>query len=358
MTWEWDDESLSELQRFLSERDILHGSLNTRRIGDGHSNLTYLISDDSAQVVLRRPPPPPTPPGAHDMLREARIIDALRDSGVPVARVLATAHEGEVINVPFYVMTFASGPVITESTPPALASAGQRHMIGEALVDCLVALHAVNCETPEWEGIGRPEGFNRRHHERLARLVAAADGTPPAQFAAIDAWLRGNTPPESGTSVVHNDFRIGNVIMVDPSRDSGPVRVEAVLDWELATIGDPLIDVAYFLASVPERGEPMTPTQELAAAMLEDGYPTRQELAERYVRLSGRNLSGLAWYTALVHWKLAVLFEYGRRRAARGVGDTYYEDPRMVRSFLSAAHRAAGLDPLPEPISDQDEDDL
>jgi aminoglycoside phosphotransferase (APT) family kinase protein len=352
MTWDWTPETLDALEGFLAERGILHGALTTRRIGDGHSNLTYLVTDGSRQVVLRRPPPPPTPPGAHDMLREAQLIDALRNSDVPVAEVLATAEAGDVINVPFYIMSFAAGPVITEETPSGLATAERRHAIGEALVDTLVALHAVDVDVPELAGIGKPEGFNRRHHERLARLVAAADGTPPAQFAEIDAWLRENSPPESGKALVHNDYRIGNVIMAE----SEPICVEAVLDWELATVGDPLIDVAYFLASVPDPGEPMTPTQEFAAAMLEDGYPSRDDLAARYAQRSGRDLTGLAWYTALVQWKLAILYEYGRRRAVRGVGDPYYADPAKVRSFLAAAHSAAGLAPPPELAQDEDGD--
>ena len=113
-----------------------------------------------------------------------------------------------------------------------------------------------------------------------------------------------------------------------------------MLDWELATLGDPLLDVGYFLASVPEPGGTLTPTEELGVAMLESGYPTRKELADRYAERTGTSLANLDWYTALALWKLAALYEYGRRRAVRGVGDPYYADPALVRSFLEAAHRA------------------
>jgi aminoglycoside phosphotransferase (APT) family kinase protein len=341
MTWDWTPETLASLERFLGEGGLTQGPVTTRRIGDGHSNLTFLVADGVNQVVVRRPPPPPTPPGAHDMLREARLIGALGGSAVPVATLLATAQAGEVIDVPFYVMSFAAGPVVTKTTPEPLATPRTRRRIGEALVDTLVQLHGVNWRAAGLADMGRPEGFNARHLRRMARLVADPEGNPPPHFAPIDAWLSANVPPESGGTIVHNDFRIGNLVLAPQA----PARVEAVLDWELATIGDPLIDVGYFLASVPEKDAAMTPTQELGVAMLEEGYPSRQELADRYAECTGRDLSNLNWYTAFVLWKLAALYEYGRRRAVRGVGDPYYADQGLVQAFLEAAHRTAGIDP-------------
>ena len=117
-----------------------------------------------------------------------------------------------------------------------------------------------------------------------------------------------------------------------------PGRVVAVLDWELATLGDPLFDVGYFLACWPVAGSELTPTEELGTAVLEPGWPTRDELAGHYANATGRDLAGLDWYTTLALWKLAVLYEYSRRRG----GDRYYDDPRLVRSFLAAAGRTAG----------------
>jgi aminoglycoside phosphotransferase (APT) family kinase protein len=178
----------------------------------------------------------------------------------------------------------------------------------------------------------------------MGRLIVGEDGRVPADFAPARDWLAARVPPESGAAIVHGDFRIGNVVIAPDA----PGRVAAVLDWELATVGDPLLDVGYFLASVPGPGEPLTPVREFGAAMLEDGYPDRAGLAARYTRRTGRDLSGLAWYTVMAQWKLAVLYEYSRRRAARSDGDPYYADPRLVASFLRAAHHAAGL-PVPEP---------
>lgn len=337
--WEWSDEQLTSLQQFLEERGLASGPVTTATIGDGHSNLTYLVTDGTNRMVLRRPPPPPVPRGAHDMLREARLISALSGTDVPVADVLATGQVGDVLDVPFYVMSHVQGPVVTTETPEALRSSADRRAVAYDLVDTLAALHKVDWRAAGLDDIGKPDGFNRRHLERMGKLVADESGRPPEAFAAIDAWLGANVPTESGAAIIHNDYRIGNVILAPDS----PGRIAAVLDWELATIGDPLFDVGYFLASYPVAGEPLTPTAELGVAVLEEGYPSRDEIALRYSEVTGADLGNIGWYTALALWKLAVLYEYGRRRADRGVGDLYYKDPALVESFLGAAHRAAGI---------------
>lgn len=345
MTWDWTPGTLNSLATFLRERGLADGALTAHRIGDGHSNLTFLVSDGARSLVVRRPPPPPTPPGAHDMLREARFIAALADTGVPVPEILATAAAGEVLDVAFYVMSFVAGPVVSTVTPAPLDTAQARREIGESLIDTLADLHAVDWRAAGLSDLGRPDGFNARHLSRIGRLVADEEGTPPPPFAPIDGWLREHVPVESGAAIVHNDYRIGNVVLAGEA----PGSVAAVLDWELATIGDPLFDLGYFLASIPEPAVPLSPTERFGAAMLEDGYPTRSELAHRYAERSGRPLTSLDWYAALALWKLAVLYEYGRRRAVLGVGDAYYADRALVQSFLEAAHRTAGLAAPPQP---------
>jgi aminoglycoside phosphotransferase (APT) family kinase protein len=335
---------LGTLAWFLRERGLCAGPLTVSPIGDGHSNLTYAVSDGQRTVVVRRPPPPPSPPGAHDVLREARLMDALHGTAVPVPAVLATARAGEVFDVPCYIMSFAAGPVITAGTPAALALPATRREIGESLIDTLAALHAVDWRAAGLGDLGRPEGFNARHLRRMERLITGDDGCVPAPFAPARDWLAARVPPESGDAIVHGDFRLGNVVIAPDA----PGRVAAVLDWELATVGDPLLDVGYFLASVPRPGELLTPVQEFGTAMLEDGYPDRAGLAARYAGRTGRDLSALAWYTVMAQWKLAVLYEYSRRRSARGDGDPYYADRSLVTSFLRAAHHAAGL-PVPAP---------
>jgi aminoglycoside phosphotransferase (APT) family kinase protein len=317
--WYWSASERKALGEFLRAHDICDGVAQLRPIGDGHSNLTFLVSDGTRSAVVRRPPPPPVPPGAHDVLREARLLSALADTDVPVAGVLAVGAADEVIDVPFYVMTYVPGPVVTTRTPAPLDTPAERRRITESLVDTLVAVHAVT-------GLdGRPEGFNARHLHRMAALVAS----PPEGFGPVFEWLAARVPPESGATLVHNDFRIGNMVLAPDA----PGRIAAVLDWELATVGDPLWDVGYFLASCPQPGEPVTPTGAFGRALLEDGYPARAELAARYAAVSGRDLTGLPWYTVASLWKLAVLYEYSRRRAV----DPYYADHGHVRAFLAAA---------------------
>ncbi|UPW08488.1 phosphotransferase family protein [Gordonia terrae] len=340
MAWDWSVETLAALRDFLESRGVLTGDITTKPIGDGHSNLTFLVSDATRSVVVRRPPPPPIPPGAHDMLREAKLLSALSASAVPVPEVLAVAQAGDVIDVPFYVMSFADGHVVTTTTPSPLDTPECRRAIGHSMIDTLAELHAVDWRSAGLEKMGRPEGFNSRHLQRMRRLVADDNDRLPETFADVDSWLRENTPPESGATLIHCDFRIGNVVIAPDA----PGRVAAVLDWELATIGDPLLDVGYLLATVPSAGAPMNPTAELSAALLADGYPSKDELAERYSARTGRDLANLAWYTTFSLWKLAVLYEYSRRRVEDGIGDPYYTDPALVQRFLADARRASGLD--------------
>jgi aminoglycoside phosphotransferase (APT) family kinase protein len=339
VSWDWTPETLDALGAFLRERDLCSGRLTTRRIGDGHSNLTFLVGDGEREVVLRRPPPPPVPPGGHDVLREARVLQALTGTDVPVAEVLAVGQPGDVLDVPFYVMRYVPGVVITDTTPAAFTSPEDRRGIAEAFVDRLADLHAVDWRARGLDGFGRPEAFNQRHLRRIASIVTDEDGEPPPAFAVIQAWLAEHVPAEAGASIVHNDYRIGNVMFAPEP----PARMLAVLDWELATIGDPLLDIGYVLSSYPRKGEPRTPTQDLGRALLEPGYPQREELAERYAARTGRDLSNLSWYMAMSDWKIGVLYEYARRRGE----DAYYADPSLVERFLASAHRAAGLDPVP-----------
>ena len=335
MMWFWTCDQLERLGAFLAERGLCGPTVTAGAIGDGHSNLTFLVSDGDSRVVVRRPPPPPLPPGAHDVLREARLLTALAETNVPTPRVLATATAGDLLDVPLFVMDFVDGAVITESTPAPSNDVGLRRRIGESLVDTLAALHTVPWREVGLGDFGKPEGFNARQLRRMRSLIAV-DGIMPKSFGLLDDWLLAHVPPESASSIVHNDFRIGNMIV-----DLAAGCVAAVLDWELATIGDPLADLGYLLTSYPVPGEPLVPTAAMGAAVLEAGYPSRGELVDRYADRTGADLSGLNWYAALAMFKLAALYEYSRRRFEDGVGDPYYADPDLVTSFLTAGERLA-----------------
>ncbi|MGA9489011.1 MAG: phosphotransferase family protein [Mycobacterium sp.] len=333
--WSWSGVELERLGRFLAVHDLCGPTVTAQAIGDGHSNLTFLVSDEDSQVVVRRPPPPPLPSGAHDVLREATLLTALSQTAVPAPGVLATAAAGELLDVPLVVMEFVAGSVITESTPAPTNDTRLRRRIAESLVDTLAALHDVPWRAVGLDGFGKPDGFNARQLRRMRSLIARDGALPPA-FSRLDEWLDAHLPPESATAIVHNDFRIGNMIV-----DTEAGCVAAVLDWELATIGDPLADLGYLLASYPMPGEPLVPTSAMGTAVLEPGYPTRTELLDRYADRTGADVSGVNWYAALAMYKLAALYEYSRRRFDSGVGDPYYADPGLVSSFLAAGDRLA-----------------
>jgi aminoglycoside phosphotransferase (APT) family kinase protein len=171
----------------------------------------------------------------------------------------------------------------------------------------------------------------------VCALAADDAGNLPAEFADPAEWLRHHAPEESGAAIVHNDFRLGNMMVAR----NCPGRVAAVLDWELATIGDPLFDLGYFLSSYPQGNEPLTPTSRMGTAVFEDGYPTRTELLDRYCARTHAQPEAVTWYAALAQFKLAALYEYGRRRADTAGGDPYYADPGQVSSFLAAAESLA-----------------
>jgi aminoglycoside phosphotransferase (APT) family kinase protein len=330
MMWTWSPDLLEVLGRFLCDRGVCGADVTATAIGDGHSNLTFLVSDGRQRVVVRRPPPPPLPPGANDVLREARFMSALADTDVAVPRVLATAAPDELLDVPVVVMEFVDGAVITERTPAPADDVELRRRIGDSLVDTLAALHSVRLRDVGLDGFGKPEGYNERQLRRMRSLISVNGDVPPA-FADLSDWLDAHLPEESGTAVVHNDFRIGNTVV-----DTTHGRVAAVLDWELASIGDPLADLGYLLACYPVAGEPVVPTAAMGTAVLEAGYPDRTALLDRYADRTGADVSGVSWYAALAMYKLAALYEYSRRRFVDGVGDPYYDNPDFVPSFLRA----------------------
>ncbi len=333
MSWDWDSKTLAALDAFLEARGLRDGAPGPHRIGDGHSNLTYRIRVTGGDAVLRRPPPPPIPRGANDVLREARVLRALDGQDVPTPRVLAVAEAGEVLDVPFYIMEHVPGHIMTDRLAPAFDAARDGIAIVFGLAEGLAKLHAVDWRACGLGDFGQPRDFNARHLKRLEALMNLRDGATPSWLADMAAHLRATVPAESGSAIVHNDFRLGNVIW----SLAAPPRLLAILDWELATIGDPLLDLGYLACCHPVHGEDLTPTQQLSAALLGDGFPPRESMIEHYAKITGRDVSRLGWYAAMASWKLAVLYDYQHRLGR----DSYYEDPTQAPRFIAAAERFA-----------------
>lgn len=329
MNWSWDEATLSALETYLRNAGLHGGAPDPRPIGDGHSNLTYLIRVRGGQAVLRRPPPPPLPRGANDVLREAQVLRALQDSPVPTPRILAVAEAGTVLDVPFYVMEHVPGPVVSTAMPAPFQPERDAPAMAFELVDALARLHAVDWRACGLEKFGRPENFNARHLSRLRALMEQREGAVPGFLADMAAALEADIPAESGAAIVHLDFRLGNVIWTPEA----PPKLLAVLDWELATIGDPLLDLGYLICCHPQPGEVLTATQELSTALLAPGAPGRASLAARYGAVTGHDVTRLGWYAAMAAWKLAVMFDYQHRLAR----DPFYADATQAPRFIAQA---------------------
>ena len=309
------------LEAFLDEHGIGEGRLEAERIGEGHSNLTFLIRRGAARVVLRRPPRPPLPPSAHDVLREARLLRALRGTPVRVPPVLATCDDDSILGVPFYVMEEMHGTVVTSAVPEALDNPGERRAICEELVDRLVEVHAVDWRACGLEGYGKPSGYLERQLRRFTGLWEHNRTRELPVVEEVRDWLAANMPESPDSTVVHGDYRLGNVMVAD----AAPATVVAIFDWELSTIGDPLADLGYFTVTWAQAGDPDDSSfASLSAATRREGFMTRDELIGRYEEKSGRPMSALNWYQALALWKAAVFMEGNYKRFTMGASDDEY----------------------------------
>jgi aminoglycoside phosphotransferase (APT) family kinase protein len=315
---------LDPLEAFLDEHGIGSGEIRASPIGEGHSNVTYLIEREDCEVVLRRPPRPPLPPSAHDVLREARLLRALRDTPARVPEVLAVCAEEQTIGAPFYVMERVDGEVIVASVPEALDTPAERRRIGEELIDSLVEIHGVDWLAAGLEGFGKPTGYLERQLRRFTGLWELNKTREIAAVESVGRWLASNMPaqdPPPPATIVHGDFRLGNTIFAADA----PARLQAVLDWEMATIGDPLADIGYLCMMWTESSDPTGGMREaLGGVTRREGFPTRDELIASYEQRTGRSMRDLRWYTSLALWKSVVFMEGNYKRAVAGTTDDPY----------------------------------
>jgi aminoglycoside phosphotransferase (APT) family kinase protein len=309
---------LERVEAFLDERGLGTGPVRATRIGEGGgSNFTFLLERDDGRWVLRRPPRPPLPPSAHDMVREARLQLALRDAGFTrLPTIVAIGEDESVLGVPFYVMEWLDGEVVTETLPPG----AEPQRLGEELVESLVEIHAA----PPPAEFARPGSYNERQVRRFTQLWEINQTREVPDVETVGAWLAAHTPEQVGPTTVHGDYRLGNTMVRDG-------RILAVLDWEMGAIGDPRADVGYLLATYSEPGGPPNPlgTSPVTAT---PGFPSKAELAARYEERSGRALDSLEWFEALALWKAAVFCEAIYGRFVRG--ELAAEDSRAARFEL------------------------
>jgi len=303
---------LETVRSFLDEHGLGSGAIQAHRIGEGGgSNFSFLLErEDGTRYVLRRPPRPPLPPSAHDVVRESRLQLALAPLGIRVPNIRAVCEDDSLLGVPFYVMDYIDGDVITTALPPPLdQDPSARRRLADDLVDTLAEIHAADVTAPGLAAFLRPGNYNERQVRRFAQLWELNQTRDLPKVVSVGNWLAANVPEQLPATVVHGDYRLGNMIVTHEQ----PERVAAVLDWEMGAIGDPRADVGYLVATYSEPGGRENPlgTSPVTATA---GFATRSELVARYASRSGREVEPLAWFEGLALWKAAVFCEaiYGR----------------------------------------------
>lgn len=337
------------LEAFLDGHGLGEGEIDAEPIGDGHSNLTYLIRRGGESYVLRRPPRPPLPPSAHDVLREARVLRAIEHTDARVPKVLLTSEDGEhgdqVLGVPFYVMPYIEGEVITSELPASLDTPEERAQIAHELIDALVEVHALDPFDQGLEGFGKPTGYLERQLKRFTGLWEHNRTRDVPEIEQTTEWLQRNLPESPPATIVHGDFRLGNAMYALEA----PARLVALFDWELSTIGDPLADVGYLTATYAQTDDPENLfTQALSQVTAQEGFPSRDELVAEYEEKTGRSVSDLRWYQALALWKSAVFLEGNYKRYKQGASnDEFYA--MMERGIPELAQAALDVTRQPPP---------
>jgi aminoglycoside phosphotransferase (APT) family kinase protein len=301
------------------------GELRAQLISGGRSNLTFLVADDSSQWVLRRPPLHGLTPSAHDMAREYKVVAALADTAVPVARAVALCDDDSVLGAPFQMVEYVGGQVIRSRTE--LEALGDQHVIDgcvDALIEVLADLHAVEPAAVGLADFGKPSGYLERQVRRWGsqwELVHLADDDRDGDVARLHSALQQALPQQSRISIVHGDYRIDNTIL----DANDPRQVRAVVDWELSTLGDPLSDAALMCVYRDPSLDLIINTQ---AAWTSPQLPAADALAHRYSVISGQPLAHWNFYMALGYFKLAIIaagIDF-RRRMSGGADDVDASD--------------------------------
>jgi aminoglycoside phosphotransferase (APT) family kinase protein len=327
---------------------------SAEQLAGGRSNLTYRITDRTGRrLVLRRPPFGPLLESAHDMVREYRIQHALVDTPVPVAPLLGLCRDSSILGAPFYVMEFVDGAVLRDAqTVEASFGPEERSRVGDALIDCLAELHGVSLDGVGLADLGQRDNYVIRQIRRWRRQWDAVKQRELPVIDEVARRLAQAAPEQRRTALVHGDFRLDNCII------GTDCSVQAVLDWELCALGDPLADLGMLMVYWPRPGD-VAPRHLAAPPTDLDGFRERAELVDRYVARTGADVSELGFFQALGYWKLACIFEGIRVRYAAGVmaDDATTAEPYGVQAVelaeaalrLTEEFGRGGLERRPKP---------
>jgi aminoglycoside phosphotransferase (APT) family kinase protein len=313
---------LAKLTAYVEKELGAHGAVTLEQFPGGHSNLTYLVHHGDREYVLRRPPFGSKVKSAHDMGREVAVLSKLAPVYERAPRVFAYEPTGEVLGAPFYLMERRRGVILRKDLPAELASDHARvRQICELLVDALVDLHAVDYVAAGLGDFGKPVGYIAR---QVAGWTERYRGSQTDDIPAIDevaSWLAAHQPAQGAPALIHNDFKFDNVIF-DPSLES----ITGVLDWEMATIGEPLMDLGTSLSYWAQASDPPAYHQLPFGPTARPGMMTRAEVARRYLERSGRSTDELVFFYAFGLLKTAVIAQQIYYRYAQGLT----RDPRFA----------------------------
>jgi aminoglycoside phosphotransferase (APT) family kinase protein len=305
------------LARYLSGKlGHVFEQIEVDQFQHGHSNLVYSIRladgehRECREYVLRRPPLGPVPPKAHDMAREYRVLHSVHPHFPEAPEVFLLCEDPSVIGSAFFLMERRRGIVIRESAPPEL----DPRLVSEAFVECLVRLHSIDVSQPGLSSLGKPEGFVERQVKGWADRWYRARTEELPEMDRVVRWLQARVPPSLAAAVVHNDYKLDNVMLRRPEAsvpETGVDGVEAVLDWEMATIGDPLADLGLTMcywtwASVAAEGSSSPLAYSLTA---QAGWYTRDEFLHRYASRTGYDIEHIGYHEILGIFKLAVILQ-------------------------------------------------
>jgi aminoglycoside phosphotransferase (APT) family kinase protein len=317
-------------------------------IAGGRSNLTYQLTLGSGRpLVLRRPPLGHVLPTAHDMSREFRVISALADTDVPVAGAVAYCADGDVIGAPFYLMDYVPGRVLRTSVDTETLTPGQNAGLSEGLADMLAAIHGVDTAAVGLADLGKGAGYLSRQLDRWQRQWQLSKTREVPGYDELVGSLAGQLPGEGEVTLVHGDFRIDNVLV-----DVDTTTILAVVDWEMATLGDPLADLGLTLVYWTDPGEEgwLDPVGQGRApglntdATTSPGFMSRAEFAAGYASRTGRDISQIEYYMAFACFKLAVVLEgiNARYLQHQTVGEGFEREGEVVPVLIARANQLLG----------------
>ncbi len=310
------DERFDEasLRAYLREHLPDAGDFTVQQFRGGHANLTYLLRFADRELVLRRPPLGPVAPKSHDMVREYRALKALAPLYPPAPRPILLCEDTSVIGAVFFLMERRRGIVVRATWPSDLPDdPNLRRRMSEALIDALAELHLIDVTRPEIAALGKPEGFVQRQVSGWYDRWQRAKTRDIPVMDELCTWLAERIPPPAGTSVLHNDWKLDNAMF--SAEDPG--RLVAIFDWDMTTLGDPLVDLGTLLGYWGEAGD-TSPRGTGGNVTTLPGFLTRRELAERYAQRTGFDVSNLPFYETFALFKTAVVLEQIYVRYVRG----------------------------------------